>query len=140
LNYLLDTYFLSELYRSQPNPGVVNWVSGTDENRLYIASLSLGEIQKGIAKLADGVKRRQIQNWLDQDLKLRFRGRILMLDMEIALEWGTLLGHAERNGTSLPVIDAMIAATAVVHNQMLVTRNIRDFERLPVRIVNPWEW
>lgn len=139
MNYLLDTCFLSELYRQPPNPGVAWWIGQVDEQRLYIPSLSLGEIQKGVAKLAEGRKKQRIQSWLDQDLRPRFAGRILPIDDEVALEWGVLLGAEERDGRPRPVIDSLIAATAMIRGLTLVTRNSSDFEALPIQLFNPWE-
>ena len=138
MNYLLDTCLLSELHRAEPDPGVAYWVEQTDEHRLYVAALSLGEIQKGVAKLDAGRKKQQIQDWLDQELRRRFVERILAIDEKVALEWGILLA-ADRNGQPLPVIDSLIAAVAVVNNLAIVTRNVRDFETLPIRLINPWE-
>jgi len=139
VNYLLDTCFLSELYRRPPNPGVAWWVEQVDEQRLFIPALALGEIQKGVAKLDEGRKKTRIQTWLDQYLRPRFAGRILPIDEEVALEWGVLLGAAERNGRPRPVIDSLISATAIVRGMTLVTRNVRDFEALPIQLSNPWE-
>ena len=139
MNYLLDTCLLSELCRLQPNTGVVRWIEHTDETRLQIAAISMGEIQKGVTKLNAGRKQQQIQDWLDQDLRPRFSGRILSIDEEVSLEWGILLGTAERRGRPQPVIDSLIAAIAVVHNLTLVTRNVSDFESMPIRLLNPWE-
>ncbi len=114
-------------------------MESTDEERLNIAALSLGEIQKGVTKLKTGRKQQQIQEWLDQDLRPRFSERILAIDEDVSLEWGVLLGTAENQGRPQPVIDSLIAAIAVVHNLTLVTRNVRDFETMPVRVLNPWE-
>ncbi len=139
MNYLLDTCVLSELCRLQPNTGLSYWIGHTDEQRLNISALSLGEIQKGVEKLASGRKKQQIQDWLDQDLRPRFATRVLPIDEEVALEWGVLLGAAEKQVRPQPVIDSMIAAVAVVHNLTLVTRNVRDFKTMPIRVLNPWE-
>ncbi len=138
MNFLLDTCLLSELYKADPDPGVADWITGLEEQRLYVSVLSLGEIQKGIAKLNDGKRKRDIQTWLDQDLYRRFQGHILTLDQELALEWGILTGVSERRGRPLPVIDSLLAATAVAKNLTIVTRNVSDFETLPVTTLNPW--
>ena len=139
MNYLLDTCLLSELYKPQPNTGVVDWIMRTDENRLLVSALSLGEIQKGIAKLESGKRKTSIQAWLDQDLLQRFNGRILPVDLDTALEWGLFCGISESKGRPVPVIDSLLAVTAIVHNLNVVTRNEGDFESFPLRILNPWE-
>jgi predicted nucleic acid-binding protein len=138
LNYLLDTCLLSELLKSRPDGGVLEWVSRIDEDRLFVSVLSLGEIQKGIAKLAPGRRKRQIQTWLDQDLRRRFGERILAIDLDSALAWGRVCGASERKGRPLPVMDSLLAATAEVLNLTLVTRNESDFAAYPVHVLNPW--
>jgi predicted nucleic acid-binding protein len=138
VKFLLDTCVFSELRRRDAEPNVVEWALQTDESRMYVSVVTLGEIQKGIAKLEDGRRKVALQSWLEQDLAARFRGRVLGVGAETALTWGTLQGEAERKGGAVPVIDCLVAAIAVTHNLALVTRNVRDFERLPVRVFNPW--
>lgn len=96
------------------------------------------EIQKGIVKLDDGSRRQAFQTWLDEDLCSRFMGRFLGLTQDVALEWGVLLGTHEKRGEKLPLIDSLLASTAIQYNLTLVTRNTSDFGRMPVRILNPW--
>jgi len=138
MNYLLDTCLLSELHRVEPNPGVAEWVTQTDDARMYISVLSLGEIQKGIAKLDDGRRKRTIQAWLDDQLIRRFAGRIVPVDLDAALEWGLMSGAFARRGRPLAVIDSLLAVSAIAHNLTLVTRNLQDFADLPVKLVDPW--
>jgi predicted nucleic acid-binding protein len=138
MTYLLDTCILSEIRRHDADAAVRQWVLGVDETRLYLSVVAVGEIQKGISKLTDGAKKAALQRWLDEDLSARFRGRILTVDEETARFWGAFLGEAERAGAPVPVIDALLAATAARHALTLVTRNTADFERLPVQLLNPW--
>jgi predicted nucleic acid-binding protein len=77
--------------------------------------------------------------WLYDTLATRFAGRILAIDLETALLWGQLSGEAERRGQPLPAIDTLLAATAIRHELTLVTRNERDFRRMPVTLYNPWQ-
>lgn len=139
MKYLLDTCLLSETRRKVPNQGVVNWLESVDEDRLFISVVTLTEIQKGIIKLDEGPRRQAFQTWLDKDLSARFKGRILGLSQEVALEWGVLLGSNERKGEKLPLIDSLLASTAIQYNLTLVTRNTNDFGRMPVRLINPWD-
>jgi predicted nucleic acid-binding protein len=138
MRYLIDTCVLSETRRKKPNKGVVDWLAETDEERLFISVVTLMEIQKGIVKLDDGPRRQAFQTWLDEDLSSRFKGRILGLTQDVALEWGVLLGTHERRGEKLPLIDSLLASTAIQYNLTLVTRNTSDFGRTPARILNPW--
>lgn len=138
MNYLLDTCLLSELSRNDPDPGVADWIAQVEEGRLFVSALSLGEIQKGIGKLKSGKRKTAIQTWLDRDLLLRFSERLLPIDQEVALEWGLLCAALEAKGRPAPVIDSLLAATAVTYNLAIVTRNQKDFQELPVKTVNPW--
>lgn len=138
MNYLLDTCLLSELRKPEPDPGVVAWVSDIDESRLFVSVLSLGEIQKGVAKLENGRRKNAFQHWLEHDLLTRFGGRILPLDLDMALEWGLTSAANESRGKPAPVVDALLAVTAIARNLTLVTRNDKDFAGFPVKIVNPW--
>ena len=138
MNYLLDTCFLSELRKPAPDAGVVAWVSDIDENRLFVSVLNLGEIQKGVARLEKGRRKNALQHWLDQDLLKRFDGRILPLDLDMALEWGLLSAATENHGRPAPVVDTLLAVTAITRNLTLVTRNEKDFSDFPVKILNPW--
>jgi len=138
MSYLLDTCVLSELRKPAPDPNVTTWIEGGDESHLYLSAIALGEIQKGISKLDESKKKRGLQLWLEQELHERFAGRILTVDSAVALEWGILQGLSARSGNPVPVVDSLIAATAICHNLTLVTRNTTDFERMPVRLLNPW--
>lgn len=139
MKYLLDTCLVSELVKKEPNPAVVNWLDEQDEQKLFLSVLNLGELQKGISKLADGTKKGELQAWVSLDLVERFTGRILELDLETALCWGRLQGEAEHAGEKLPVMDSLIAATAAAHGLVVVTRNVKDIKRCGVRVCNPWE-
>jgi predicted nucleic acid-binding protein len=138
VNYLLDTCLLSELRKPEPDAGVVAWISDIDETRLYVSALSLGEIQKGIAKLENGRRKNAFQHWFEHDLLGRFAERILSLDLDMALEWGLVCAANESRGKPAPVVDALLAVTAITRNLTLVTRNDKDFASFPVKVLNPW--
>ena len=138
MKYLLDTCLVSELVKKEPNPAVVSWLDEQDEQKLFLSVLNLGELQKGISKLPDGVKKDELQAWVALDLVERFTGRILEIDLDTALCWGRLQGEAEQAGEKLPVMDSLIAATAAAHGLVVVTRNVRDIERCGARVCNPW--
>lgn len=105
----------------------------------FLSVLNLGELQKGISKLPDGAKKDELQAWVALDLVERFTGRILDVDLETSFSWGRLQGEAERTGLKLPVMDALIAATAAAHGLIVVTRNVKDIERCGVKVCNPWD-
>jgi hypothetical protein len=139
MKYLLDTCVISELVKKGPHPAVIRWLDGCDESRLYMSVLTIGELMKGIAKLADGDRRESLQSWVTNDLTIRFEQRLVEIDTEVAWTWGMMLGEAERRGEKLPVIDSLIAATANVHSLTVVTRNVQDMVRCQAKVFNPWE-
>lgn len=139
MNYLLDTCVLSELIKREPQASVVNWVNSVREQTCFISVLTVGEIQKGISKLPESPKKQVLQNWLNLDLQQRFEGRILELTVEILIKWGQILGNLEKAGIKLPVIDSLIAATALTNSLTVVTRNVQDIERFGAIIFNPWK-
>lgn len=139
MNYLLDTCLLSELRKHEPDVGVVGWISDIDEARLFVSVLNLGEIQKGVAKLENGRRKNAFQHWLEHDVLRRFDGRILPLDLDMALEWGLVSAVNDSRGKPAPVVDALLAVTAITRNLTLVTRNDKDFSGFPVKVLNPWE-
>jgi toxin FitB len=137
--FLLDTNIISELIKPKPEPRLVTWLSGTDENLLYLSVLTLGEIRKGVAMLREPARRVQLETWLDSELRLRFAGRILTVDDDVADRWGVMAGRAAARKIALPVIDGLLAATALHYNLTLVTRNSKDVAGTEALVFNPWE-
>lgn len=135
MNYLLDTNVLSELVRKVPDTHVQQWIVQRPVETLMVSALTLGEIRKGIERAPDIAHRQRLNDWLNEELSLWFSGRILSVDAQVADRWGRLLASA---GRPLPAIDSLLAATALQHDLVLVTRNTRDFKGLPVRVFSPW--
>ena len=137
--FLLDTKIISELVKPKPEANVTEWVENTDESLLYLSVLTLGEIRRGIAALPQSRRRATLEAWLDKDLRARFEGRILVIDQEVADRWGLLTAVARNNGIVLPVIDGLLAATALEHNLTLVTRDTGQIPSMVAAVFNPWE-
>ena len=137
--YLLDTNTISELTRAKPATLVVEWFDSVDESKLYLSVLTLGEIRKGVAALARSKRRSALEAWLETELLSRFSGRIVPVDAGIANRWGFVAAEARRNGKGLPVVDGLMAATALHYNFTVVSRNARDFAAAQVPVLNPWE-
>ena len=137
--FLLDTNIISELVKPKPEANVTEWIENTDESLLYLSVLTLGEIRRGIASLPQSRRRATLEAWLDKDLRARFEGRFLVIDQEVADRWGLLTAAARSSGIVLPVIDGLLAATALEHNLTLVTRDTGQIPSMGVAVFNPWE-
>jgi len=136
--FLLDTNIISALVKPKPEPQVTVWIESVDESLLYLSVLTFGEIRKGIALLRDASRRVALEAWLNSDLALRFAQRILPIDQAVADRWGRITAHASAAKSPLPVIDGLLAATALDHNLTLVTRNTKDVAATGVAVFNPW--
>lgn len=134
MSYLIDTCAVSELIKLRPNVAVFDWFQAAHPEELFLSSLTLGEIRKGVEGMAPGRRRDRVSAWLEMELPGWFDGRILPVSVDVADTWGRL---AAQNPT-LPVVDGLIAATARYHRLGVVTRNESDFAGTGVGIVNPW--
>lgn len=139
MNYLLDTCVISELIKPRPSQKVVTWIDSIEEEKLYISVITIGEFEKGISKLPTSSKKDRISDWLNEDLLIRFKGRILDLDVNTLIKWGQIVANLENQGRKIPAIDSLIAATVLHHDLCLVTRNTQDFQNCGIKILNPWE-
>jgi len=139
MSYLLDTCILSKLrkIKTHPNQKLQTWIGRHSESAYFINVLSLGEIQKGITKLSghNALMKAILEEWLDNELIPRFKGRVLPIDAQTAYIWGSLCG---KNKT-LPVIDSLLAASVIQHHLTLVTENIKDFLPTGIRLLNPMD-
>lgn len=136
MSYLLDTNVISELVRPKPDKKVLKWFEQITDDALYLSVLTLGEIRKGVERLADTSRREKLRLWLEHDLRAWFGSRILPVGPEVADRWGRLLADARRPVAS---IDSLLAATALHHELRIVSRNVKDFDFAGVEVVNPWE-
>jgi toxin FitB len=133
--YLLDTNVISETRKTQADAGVLTFLTAADTAGLFLSVLTLGELRKGVAarRRIDAVAADRLGIWVDS-IETNFADHALPVDMAVARLWGELSA-----GRSLPVIDTLIAATAIVHRLTLVTRNTRDVELTGVPLVDPWQ-
>ena len=138
MSFLLDTNVVSEWMKPQPNAGVVTWLAEVDEDRTYLSVITLTELRYRIERLPLGARRKKLGEWLADEVPIRFEGRILRIDAAVAHECGRILSQTETLGRKMEVMDGFIAATAVVHDLVVVTRNVSHFEQAAQSVVNPW--
>jgi len=138
MTYLIDTCTLSEFTKPKPAPSVDRWFSSIPDDATFVSVLTLGELEKGIQRLSNSRRRSTLERWLS-DLRDRFGGRILGVDETIALEWGRISARCEATGNPIPVVDSLLAATAIVHGLGIVTRNTSDIARSGAPIIDPWQ-
>lgn len=130
--YLLDTNIISEVRRG--TPAAISWLQSIEPQDVYFSVISFGEITSGIERqwAKDRVFAERLLAWLNT-LRSDYAERIIPVSLDISLEWGRISAGGSRGPA-----DALIAATAIAHDLTLVTRNARDFEDLPISLVNPW--
>ena len=133
--YLLDTNVISETRKVRADSGVIAFLSAADAAALFLSVLTLGELRKGVEakRRSDPVAADRLGAWVD-GIETTFADRVLPIDAAVARRWGELSA-----GRSLPVIDALIAATAIEYGLTLVTRNTRDIESTRVALLDPWQ-
>jgi len=136
--FLLDTNIPSELTKPMPEAGVVDWVRSQDNKALYLSVVSAGELRKGIHLLPSSKRRTQLEQWLETYLLPLFDDRVLAVTSRVADRWGVLSAECQRRGAPLNMADGLIAATALDHDLVVVTRNASDFAGLGVAVLNPW--
>ncbi len=137
MSYLVDTNVFSELVKSKPDESVVQWLR-LHEPELYISTVTIGEIRRGIEGLPAGKRKAGLQSWLT-GLCSRMEGRILNFNTSTAHVWGQMVARCDKHGVSLPSADSQLAATAHRHGLTMVTRNVADFTNAGVKLVNPFQ-
>jgi hypothetical protein len=135
---LIDTCVLSEVQRPHGNLLVRQQLEAVPEADLFLSVVTIGELVKGIARLARGRRRRALQEWLQQIEQL-YGPRILPIDVETARLWGEVTARAARKGIVIPASDGLIAATALRHGLQVMTRNTSDFQATGVIVLDPWQ-
>lgn len=135
MSFLLDTNIVSALRRPTAHVGLIEWFDAQPANALFLSVVTTGEIRQGIERLRskDARQANLLDRWLN-GLTQFYEDRLLYVDGSVADEWGRLCARR-----SVPVMDALIAATARIHGLTLVTRNVRDFANLGVALLNPFE-
>lgn len=135
--YLLDTCVISDA-RTSANAGLLSWLKDADADALYLSAITVGEIAWGIERLPSGKKRTTLERWLRDDILKTFTGRVLPVDLDVVETWGRVRAKAERHGNNTDSLDTLVAAIAIHHDLIIVTRNEKDFAGTGVALLNPW--
>ncbi len=138
MSFIIDTCVISELTKKVPDKNVLTWFENCPEDQIFISSLTLGEIQYGIEMLLEGKKKINLMVWYDELLET-YKDSTLPVNNNISIRWGHERARLQKKGVHLPIIDGLIACTAVEYNYTLVTRDISEIEAIDVRFINPWE-
>lgn len=138
MSYLLDTNVVSESEQAAPNPSVLSWLAARDESNVYLSAMTVGEIRRGIEMLNSGKKKTHLRSWLE-GIRATFSGRILPITETTFAAWGTMFASFEKKGMRRSIFDSLLEATALEHDLILVTRNVRNFQGSSLTILNPWE-
>jgi hypothetical protein len=134
VTYLVDANVLSEPTRPEPNPGVVDWLR-RNERDVVVDPIVVGEIRFGIHLLQAGRRRRRLERWFEDGVK---RLQCLPWELATGLRWARLLADLRASGQSMPIKDSLIAATALSRGLTVATRNVRDFRKARVKVVDPF--
>jgi predicted nucleic acid-binding protein len=135
MDYLVDANVLSEATRPQPNVKVIDWLM-TNERFLAVDPVIVGELRYGILLLPKGKRRTRLESWFSEGIE-----KLLCFDWtrETGLRWAQMLADLKSRGQAMPIKDSMIAATAATRSLTVVTRNITDFSRANVDVLNPFD-
>jgi len=137
MRFLLDTNVISAVTKPQPPPSLLEWMAERDDAELFVASLTVGKIRRGILQMPLGKRRDALNAWFDgpEGPLLLFAGRILPFDDSTALVWAELMAEGVKRGRPRSALDTIIAAVAIANNCVVATDNGRDFSG--VEVVNP---
>lgn len=138
MSFLLDTNVVSETMRKRPSAVVLDWVAAQVTESVFISAVTLGELRRGALLLGAGKKRNALLRWIETGLKADFAGRILPVDIAVMERWAELQIATQKAGRRLPLMDSLLAATALAHGLTLATRNTADFQAAGVPLLDPW--
>jgi toxin FitB len=135
--YLLDTNIISQATKPKPSAALMEWMAEQDDGDLYIASLTVAEIRRGVLEKPAGKRRRELETWFSgpEGPQALFAGRVLPFDETAALIWAKLMADSKTRGRPRSALDTIIAAVAVANDCVVVTDNEKDFAG--VRVINP---
>jgi len=139
VKYLLDTPLLSELMRAHSDDWLARWMDAFYEDEICLSALTIGEITRSIESEPDLVRKAELYRWLNEELLIRFHGRVIPLDMEIIMEWGRVSAECEAKGKPISALDGLIAATVRARGLVLITYNREIFSEAGIEVSDPWQ-
>ena len=136
--WLLDTNILSELRRQKPEPKVLAFVAAQPLDLLYVSSATIAEIRFGIELVTDPTRRAELNEWLKHKVRPIFEQRVLTISEDVMFRWQLMVEDGRKAGHTFSQPDLIIAATAFHHGLTVVTRDVSDYERARVPVLDPW--
>jgi len=137
--FLFDTNVLSEMSRARPSRAVVASLQNIPAEATFVSEVVIAEIRFGAENAATPARREALLNWLKNDIRPSFRGRILPATEDIFVRWRWIVEKNRRQGYTFDQSDALIAATAAHHGLVVLTRDAEPYERADVAVINPWQ-
>ncbi len=137
MNYLLDTNAISEPGRREPDPVFQAWFKDVDPRSVFISTLTIGELRRGLALLPPGERRSGLEH-LNAEILRRFGDQLVPIDASVAQTWGDLSARLKAEGQVIGAVDELIAASAIDRGLILVSRNRRHFEPTGCTLISPW--
>lgn len=135
---ILDTNLISELWKVDPNPGVLDWIDAQAVATLYLSAITVAELRYGLATMTEGKRRTIYRTRLEHEVLPVFSGRVLPFDLDASEACAGLMARARAAGKAIGEADGYIAATAATHRLMVATRDTRPFEVAGLNTINPW--
>ena len=137
MSFLVDTNVFSELAKPTPDQQVAAWLRENEPN-LYVSTITIGELRRGVERLPDGVRKSKLRHWLISICEC-MKGRVLGFNTSTAHVWGQMKAKWDSAGVVVPTLDSQIAAIAKKHGLTVVTRNTSDYSMTGVKVVNPFD-
>lgn len=136
MSFLVDTDVFGELAKPKPDPQVAAWMRDNEQD-LYVSTITIGELRRGVERLPDGVRKTKLRRWLISICEC-MKGRVLGFNTSTAHVWGQMKAEWDSAGVTVPTLDSQIAAIAKKHGLTVVTRNTSDYSRTGIKVLNPF--